>query len=81
MTKWTGDYSVCRESFKNVVTVILNTKLHAVGGSIIPNKIYDQKIEDVFRGYALDEQQKQLWQQPYYAVRFDCTLELNQSVC
>jgi hypothetical protein len=81
MTKWVGDYAIYREAFKNVITMVLNTQMHKIGGSIIPNKIYDQKIEDVFRGYALDSQQKNLWQQPYYAVRFDCTLEFIQFVC
>ena len=70
MTKWQGDYRIYREAFKNVISGILNTKLHTVGGTITPSKIYDQSIEEDFKGYAQDQQNKYLYQQPFDAMRY-----------
>ena len=80
MTKWIGDYRLFREQFKGAITSILTNKMTALGGTLTLNKIIDKGIDDVFSGYKMNLDRMQFYQQPYYAVRFECELNFMQKV-
>jgi hypothetical protein len=76
--KWYGlstrlgeDYRITKEEIRNTILRTLWQNCTNIGGEITPTSVYDLNISDVFKGFALNDTERQYFAQPFYGLRIE----------
>lgn len=77
-TKWGYDYRIQKETLRERLLKILTAESPNKGCQFIVKSCHDTDINDVFRGYSVQDAEQMATLQPYYALRFECEVSYKQ---
>jgi hypothetical protein len=64
------DYRYDKQLIKSQIIEILLRQTSAINGYFELNEVFDQEIENIFKGFTAKEQTGQFLQSPYFGFRF-----------
>jgi hypothetical protein len=72
------DYRYFKQSIQDEIIGILSRQMKLMNGTFNIQSVYQNKIEDVFKGYTLNESDGQYLQYPMFAFRFEGELTVKE---